>query len=454
MSAVWSIAAFLVAIGILVTVHEAGHFAVARWCNVKVRRFSIGFGRPLLRWRGRGEDATEYTLAAIPLGGYVQMLDEREEQVAPAERHRAFNNRPLGQRAAIVAAGPAVNFLFAVLVYWAVAVIGATELRPLIDEPSPGTPAAAAGLERGQEIVRVDGEPTPSWQRVSIALLDAGFRREDVPLLLREPSGEAVEASLNLRAEPALRRSTDILGVVGLDAYTPELPPTIGKLVPGSPADGAGLRTGDTVVAVDGEPVETWQALVERLGPLPGESVTLAYERGDEQRQTTVTLGSQERGGETVGMLGVGPRIPEGFQERLQHEIRYGPVAGLGRALERTWETAAVTAKMFARMVVGEASLKNIGGPVAIGQYAGDSAALGLVPFLTFLGLISISLGLINLLPIPLLDGGHLLYFLIEGVRGRPLSERAQGIGLRIGIAILVGLMGLAFYNDFHRLFG
>ncbi|MBK1725536.1 RIP metalloprotease RseP [Halorhodospira neutriphila] len=454
MSVVWSIAAFLVAIGVLVTVHEAGHFAVARWCNVRVRRFSIGFGRPLLRWRGRGEDATEYTLAAIPLGGYVQMLDEREEEVAPAERHRAFNNRPLGQRAAIVAAGPAVNFLFAVLVYWAVAVIGATELRPVIDEPAPGTPAAAAGLERGQELVRIDGEPTPTWQRVAIALLDAGFKREDVPLLLREPSGETVRASLDLRAEPALQESTDILGTVGLDAYTPELPPTIGKLVAGAPAEAAGLRTGDTIVAVGGEPVETWQALVERVEPLPGESVTLTYERGGEQRQATATLGSRERGGQAVGMLGVGPRIPEGFQERLQHEIRYGPVAGLGRALERTWQTTAVTAKMFARMVVGEASLKNIGGPVTIGQYAGDSAALGLVPFLTFLGLISISLGLINLLPIPILDGGHLLYFLIEGVRGRPLSERAQSIGLRIGIAILAGLMGLAFYNDFHRLFG
>ncbi|MBK5943778.1 RIP metalloprotease RseP [Halorhodospira sp. 9621] len=454
MTIVWSIIAFLVAIAILVTVHEAGHYLVARWCNVRVRRFSVGFGRPLLSWRGRGPDRIEYCLSAIPLGGYVQMLDEREGEVDPAERHRAFNNRPLGQRTAIVAAGPAANFLFAVVAYWLVAVLGMVEMRPIVDEPITDSPAEMAGFERGEEIVAIDSRDTPTWQRVAMGLMNAGFNREDVPVTVRDEAGNELERSLNLRAEPRLKDTTDILGTIGLRAYTPDLPATIGRLAEGGAAAQADLREGDRIRAIDGEAVGSWLELVERVEPRANEPVTLTYEREGQVREVTLTLGAQERGEAEVGMLGVGPAIPEGYQERMEREVRHGPVAGVAYGVERTWDTTVVTVKMLVRMVMGEASLKNIGGPVTIGQFAGDTASMGVVPFLTFLAVISISLGIINLLPIPILDGGHLLYFLTEAIRGKPVSERTQLIGQQVGIVILLGLMALAFYNDFERLLG
>ncbi len=454
MTIVWSIIAFLVAIAILVTVHEAGHYLVARWCNVRVRRFSVGFGRPLLSWRGRAPDHIEYCLSAIPLGGYVQMLDEREGEVDPAERHRAFNNRPLGQRTAIVVAGPAANFLFAVVAYWGGAVLGIVELRPIVDDPMPDTPAEMAGFERGEEIVAIDSRESPTWQRVAMGFMNAGFHREDVPVTVRDEAGNEVVRTLNLRAEPALKDTTDILGTIGLRAYTPDLPATVGRLAEEGAAARAGLQEGDRVLAIDGEGIDSWLGLVERVEPRPNEEVRLTFQRDGEQREVTVTLGSQQRGDAEVGMLGVGPAIPDGYQERMEREVRYGPLGGVAYGVERTWDTTVVTVKMLVRMVLGEASLKNIGGPVTIGQFAGDTASMGVVPFLTFLAVISISLGIINLLPIPILDGGHLLYFLTEAIRGKPVSERTQLIGQQVGIVILLGLMALAFYNDFERLLG
>ncbi len=454
MTIAWSIAAFIVAIGILVTVHEAGHFLVARWCNVRVLRFSVGFGTPLLRWHGRGPDRTEYVVAAIPLGGYVRMLDGREDDVAPEERHRAFNHRPLAQRTAIVAAGPAANFLFAVVAYWAVAVIGTVEMRPIIAEPPDQTPAAAAGLQAGDEVLSVDGRETLTWQQLAMTLLDVGFTREDVPVAVEGEDGRPRGHSLDLAAEPALRETTDILGTVGLRPYTPRLLPVLGAVVDSGPAAAAGLQAGDRIVAVDGEPVDGWPELVERIEPRPGEEVGLTYQRGDRRFETVVVLDRQQRGEREVGLLGVRPHVPEELRERMSREVSYGPVAGLWQGVSRTWETTALTVKVLYRMVRGEATLQNIGGPVTIGQFAGDTAALGVVPFLAFLGIISISLGIVNLIPVPILDGGHLLYFLYEAISGRPPSERAQAIGQRIGILALIGLMSLALYNDFHRLFG
>ncbi len=454
MTIAWSIAAFIVAIGILVTVHEAGHFLVARWCGVRVLRFSVGFGTPLLRWHGRAPDRTEYVVAAIPLGGYVRMLDGREDDVAPEEQHRAFNQRPLGQRAAIVAAGPAANFLFAVVAYWAVAVIGTVELRPIIGEPPEQTPAAAAGLQAGDEILAVDGRETLTWQRLAMTLLDVGFTRDDVPVAVEGEDGARRDHVLDLAAEPALRETTDILGTVGLRPYAPRILSTLGDVVDGGPADRAGLRAGDQVVAVDGEPVEEWPQLVERIEPRPGEEVTITYRRGARTYETVVVLERHQRGDREVGLLGVRPHIPEELRERMRREVRHGPVEGLWQGVSRTWDTTALTVKVLYRMVRGEATLQNIGGPVTIGQFAGDTAALGVVPFLAFLGIISISLGIVNLIPVPMLDGGHLLYFLYEAITGRPPSERAQAIGQRIGILALIGLMSLALYNDFHRLFG
>ncbi len=454
MTLVWSILAFLLAIAILVTVHEAGHFFVARWCNVRVRRFSVGFGRMLLSRQGRAPDRTEYAVSAIPLGGYVQMVDEREMEVDPEERHRAFNNRPLWQRSAILVAGPGANFLFAIFAYWLVGVVGVVELRPLVDEPPAETPAAVAGIERGEEIVAVDGRETPTWQRVAMRIMDAGFHREELPVRLQGPEGAERTVYLNLRAEPELKETTDVLGTLGLVAYAPDLPTRIGRLASDGAAQDAGLRQGDWIRSVAGQEVGSWQELVEVVEPRAGETVSVTFERDGRVERRELTLRSQERGGEEVGMLGVGPDIPEGYRDRLEREVRYGPLASIGLGLERTWETTTLTVKMLVRMVIGQASLQNIGGPVTIGQVAGDTASMGFVPYLTFLAVISISLGIVNLLPIPILDGGHLLYFLYEAMAGKPPSEHAQAVGQQIGIAALIALMGVAFYNDFHRLIG
>lgn len=454
MGIAWSILAFIVAVGILVTVHEAGHFLVARWCNVRVLRFSVGFGKPLLRWVGRGPDRTEYTLAAIPLGGYVRMLDGREDTVDPEEHHRAFNHRPLPQRTAVVLAGPLANFLFAVVAYWAVGVIGEVHVRPVVAEPPAETPAAQAGVEAGDRIVSVGGTPTDSWQRLGLALLDVGFTREDLQVTVEREDGRIETLRFNLAAEPELQRTTDVLRTVGFQPFTPQLPAVLGDLVQGGAADEAGLQPGDRVVAIDGVSVATWEDLVREVEPRPRETLTVGYVRDGRESTVEVTLGVQERGDEEVGLLGVRPSVPDELRDRMRHEVRHGPVEGIAYGAARTWETTTITVKMVYRMVLGQASLQNIGGPVTIGQFAGDTAALGVVPFLTFLALISISLGIVNLLPVPILDGGHLLYFAYEALRGRPPSERALVIGQQVGILVLAGLMTLALYNDFHRLFG
>ncbi len=448
-----SVFGFVLAVGILVAFHEYGHFWVARRLGVKVLRYSIGFGRPLLRWHGK-RDNTEYVLAAIPLGGYVKMLDEREGEVAEADRPRAFNRQTLPVRTAIVAAGPLANFLFAAVAYWAIFVIGSTELRPVVGEVRPDSPAAAAGLERGDELLRVGGSEVRTWQQALMALLGGGLERGELPLQVAREDGRVAVLTLDLRQTPALGEDADYLRVLGLEPWLPRLPPELGRILPDGAAADSDLAPGDRVLAVAGEPVDDWNELVAAVRARPGERVDLLIVRNGVQYTRPVTLGVQQLNGESIGALGVGPHVPPDLYADMQREVRYGPVAATTQALRATWDASALTLRVLGRMVIGEASLKNLSGPINIAQYAGDTVSMGLVPFLKFLAIVSISLGILNLLPVPILDGGHLLYFAIEAVRGKPLSEHAQVVGQQVGILLLVMLMGLAIFNDLARLFG
>jgi regulator of sigma E protease len=444
---------FVIAIGVLVAFHEFGHYWVARRLGVKVLRYSIGFGKPLLSWRG-GRDQTEYVVAAIPLGGYVKMLDEREGEVAPEELHRAFNRKPVGVRAAIVAAGPIFNFLFAIVAYWLIFVGGSQEMRPVVGEVLPATPAAAAGLQRGDELVAVAGTEVRGWDQALLTLLDQGVSRSSIDVTVQTAGGQTLRRTLDLSGVQMLGDEQDFLKVLGVRPWMPHLPAVVGSVMQESPAAAAGLEPGDRVVAVDGKRVDDWRSLVEYVAARPGEDVRLSVD-GVNPREVSVTLASRQNGEQSVGMLGVTPQVPEDaaalYQDMLR-EVQYGPWQALERAAVSTWTASSLTLKVMWRMIVGEASIKNLSGPLHIAQFAGDSVEMGLTAFLKFLAIVSVSLAVLNLLPVPVLDGGHLLYYAVEVVRGRPLSERAQGVGQQIGIALLFMLMAVAFYNDIARL--
>ncbi len=452
MGVVTDILAFVVAIGVLVTVHEFGHFWVARRLGVRVLRFSVGFGRAL--WSRNGADGTEYVVAAIPLGGYVKMLDEREAEVPESELAGAFNRKPLWVRNAVIVAGPAFNLLFAVVAYWAVFVIGTQEMRPIIGEVLPESPAAQAGLESGDELVAVGGRETLSWDSAVLALIDQAVGSDSVRVTVETESGGRSTHTLTVEGSGLMGADGNVLQDLGLQPWVPRIAPRIDRVIPGSAAEAAGLRPGERVVAVDGEPVETWDQLVALVRDHPGGTLELGLVQGGERRQVSVTLGQRDGARGPVGVLGVTPEVPEGLFERLRRNVQYGPLAAVPEALQSTWQATSLTLKLLVKMVVGEASVKNLSGPINIAQFAGDSASLGVTPFLKFLAIVSISLAVLNLLPVPILDGGHLLYNAIEWVRGRPLSEQAQGLGQQIGLVMLGLLMALVFYNDLARLFG
>jgi regulator of sigma E protease len=451
MHLIQTVLAFLVALGVLVVVHELGHFLVARACGVKVLRFSVGFGRPLYTWRF-GPDRTEWAVAAVPLGGYVKMLDEREGPVAPEELHRAFTRKNVWQRVAIVAAGPVANFLFAVLVYWALFMHGVPEARPMLAAPAAGTVAAAAGLHGGDLVQRVNGEAVRSWQDLRWRLLKLAVDGRTAELQVARGKDGETSVDLDFAGFDVDGRNQDPLAKLGLSLYHPDFPAVL-EVLPGSVAERGGLRSGDRVLSVDGSPVANWDGFVQAIRARPGRDTVLGIERDGVREQATLKPEAvqDDSAKEKIGRIGAAPRLPQGFDDGLS-VVAYGPATALGMAAGRTWDTTAFSLRVLGKMITGQVSARNLSGPIAIAGYAGQSAQMGFAAYISFLALISISLGLLNLLPVPVLDGGHLMYYAIEIVKGSPLPEQAMEFGQRLGLALLIGLMALAFYNDINHL--
>jgi regulator of sigma E protease len=448
----FTIIAFVVALGVLIVFHEFGHYLVARWCGVKVLRFSIGFGRPLLRKRW-GKDQTEWVIAAFPLGGYVKMLDEREGEVAPQELPRSFNRKSVARRSAIVAAGPIANFLLAILLYWFLFMLGTSGMKPILGPVAPATPAAFAAFEAGETIVKIGTEPVATWQDARWLLLAQVVDKSPaVTVETLNQRGEISWRKLDLSNFHADDLDGDFLKKIGLSSYQPAIKPVIAQVT----ADGAGNRAGlladDEILAVNGEQIANWEELVRQIRASPGQSLLLQIHRGSSVLDISVTPDTVTEKNEKIGKIGVGPKIDPAELEGLLVKTSYPLGVAMVKAVDRTWETSVFTLRMLGKMVMGDVSWKNVSGPITIADYAGQSAQMGLAPYLGFLALISISLGVLNLLPIPILDGGHLMYYLIEIVKGSPLSDRATEIGQRVGMALLFALMAFAIYNDISRL--
>ncbi|MDN5872978.1 MAG: RIP metalloprotease RseP [Sinobacteraceae bacterium] len=444
----WSVGAFAVAIAVLVTFHEFGHFWVARRLGVKVLRFSVGFGRPV--WRRVGCSGTEYVVAWIPLGGYVKMLDEREGEVPEAELAQAFNRQALWRRAAIVFAGPFFNFILAVLLYWLVWMIGVPGLKPIVGSPPQATAAAAAGLHGHDQVLSVDGAAVNSWRDVRTAVLKHALDDAAMHLVVRRPDGSehaVTIAMAGVRVAPKY-----LFGDVGLQPYEPPIPPVLEKVLPDSPAQAAGLHAGDKLLAYNGVKLASWQQWVKYLQAHPGDNVKLAVERDGRQLSLGLHVGTTQRGSKTIGRMGAAVKVPQALWQGMRIKQRRSVFAAVPAALDQTWQMTVVTLQLGYRVAVGDISLKNIGGPIRTAEAAGYSARIGWVAFLSFLAFVSINLGIINLLPVPVLDGGHLLYCGIEAVRGVPLSEKAQLIGQQFGLMLLALLIGVVFYNDIASL--
>jgi len=437
-------AAFVVALGTLIVVHEFGHYLIARLSGVKVLRFSVGFGRPLFT-RKLGRDQTEWVVAAFPLGGYVKMLDEREGEVPPAELDRAFNRQSVHKRFAIVLAGPVANFLLAIFVYWLLFMHGVPGSRPVVDAPAPGTPAAAAAFQSGDTIAAIGDKPVRTWEEVRLALLKSAVARRAVDVEVRTDNGTFGLRKLDLSGMRPDQVNSDFLDAVGLAPVKGGVRPVIETVLQGSVAERAGLHPGDRIVAVNGAAVNSWEQLVKAVRANPGVPTQLTVRKSTgEQTVLTLTPEAATENGQSIGKIGVGPFI----------NVQYGVGSALWHAVKKTWDMSAFTLEMLGRMIIGEVSLKNLSGPITIADYAGQSAQMGWMAYVTFIAVISISLGVLNLLPVPVLDGGHLMYYIAEIIRGRPVSERALEIGQRIGMIVLFSLMAFAIYNDIYRLVG
>jgi len=449
---VHTLLAFLAAIAILVVFHELGHYWVARWCGVKVLRFSVGFGPILFRKRFRNGE-TEWVVSAFPLGGYVKMLDERENEVAEYELPRTFNRQPVWKRMAIVVAGPLANLLLAIVIYWGLFLHGVPGLKPMLGAIPPDSPAAQAGMVEQEMLLRINGEETPSWQEARWLLLDAALQHAPIELEARSAEGTVRLHRLDASSLRPADLDSDFLLKLGLHPWQPAIPAIVGKLSDGGVAQRVGLQPGDRVLLAAGREVKLWEELVSIIRSHPDQSVTLEVMRENTPLSIALTPEAVDENGATVGKIGAAPQVERAQIDAMLTEVRYDALEAWPRAIRKTWDTAAISLKMMAKMVVGEASMKNLSGPLTLADYAGQSAQLGLVAFAGFLALVSISLGVLNLLPVPILDGGHLLYYSAELIKGSPVSEQVWEIGQRIGVALLVTLMAMALYNDLSRLF-
>ena len=450
----YSVLAFIVAIGVLVTVHEFGHFWVARRLGVKVLRFSVGFGKPL--WMKKaGVDQTEYVIAAIPLGGYVKMLDEREGEVEEHELNRAFNQKSVWRRIAIVVAGPAFNFFFAILAYYLIFLAGISGIKPVVGEISNPSPAYTAGVQQGDLILAVNGIETPSWERARFAMLEESVSAEQIVLQVQDRDLQIGDKVIDISNLGLLKEEQiNLLRDLGISTWKPDIPPVIDEVLPDGAARQAGLMAEDKILMLDGIVIENATQWVNLIRANPDRQLPLRVLRDGAEVELTITPRSRTEGGETFGFIGVQNRIeiPESIRREMMVTERYGPLEGMVEAVDKTWRMTWLTLRVLGKLVTGEASVRNLSGPITIAHYAGISARIGLEPFLGFLAIISISLGVLNLLPVPMLDGGHLFYYLIEVLKGSPVSEQIEIIGQKIGILLLFGLMSIAIYNDLLRL--
>jgi len=445
------VGAFMVALGVLIAVHEFGHFWVARRLGVKVLRFSIGFGKPL--WSRRvGADRMELAIGVFPLGGYVKMLDETEGEVPPQELHRAFNHQKVWKRMAIVVAGPLFNFLFAILAYWAVYMIGVDGIKPVVGKVTESSIAQHAGFRAGDLSLSIDGKEVQSWDQRRLYLFQRALDRARVNVEVRDAQGNVETRLLDLSSLPVQEVNASLLERgIGLIGFFPEPLPVIGAMEPG-PAASAGMKIGDRLVEINGEPVPSWEQLVEVISKSPGKTVNVTVEREGARHDFKVTPDAVEQAGQTIGRINIRPQFTD-IPDAMRVKVRFGVAEALTEGVRNTWSMSVLTLEMLYRMLKLEVSARNISGPITIAQYAGYSAKVGVEQFVLFLAVISISLGVLNLLPIPVLDGGHLMYYIIESIKGSPLSERTMMLGQQVGVALLGSLMMLAFYNDLTRIF-
>jgi len=455
--------AFIVTIGILVTIHEYGHFQAARWCDVRVLRFSVGFGKPL--WKKTfGKDNTEFVLAAIPFGGFVKMLDERELKAesesspevaqinySESELHHAFNRQNVWKRIAIVSAGPAANLLLAIVLYWGLFMWGVTGIRPIIGAVAENSPAAQASLKAGEIIQKIAGKPVQSWQDARWILLEQSLENKTVEIEAINNNNELFQHTLSFEGANH-DADIDILKKIGLEMVKPNIPAVIGEILPDSAAEKAGFMVNDKILQVDGVGISDWEQVVNVIKDNPNKKLLFEIEREQKVLRIAATPEAVKDGNQTIGRMGAAVKLDKKELDKLLIESSYSSFSSLQKALVKTWDTSLFSLKMLVKMVTGDVSLKSIGGPVTIATFAGESATLGIKTFLGFLALLSISIGVLNLLPIPVLDGGHLMYYMAEILKGSPVSEQTMLMGQKIGFVLLGLLMTIAIFNDFNRL--